>query len=576
MVGGGEGAPMLLFAPGANYSSYGSVYAVVLEESQFTLSVKSVLSMAQFHVSASATFPEVLFKHITIEKYYMMSLAAPPTLSTAWTARQSMSSKPSVTSAPLYSASKRTLPLLARVMGTCMHQWEASVSPIGQGQAAVEASVIAILIPLQSTLPPTATLRCRESTLPPTATLRCRESTLPPTATLRCRDSILPPTATLRCRDSILPLHPPPSTCPCHHGMVYTRRAGKAHRRKTLKKTSPVKQYSTRGPSYYNPDCINRTPERPHSAPTSPRVSALEICNSSPRLPLSPTTRPPPTPISPLSPEGYYVHHLATPQPAYVFSPISLPYPHPQDPRDRYLITKASRKLQFQMPFFWKPKEDGKKRTKHSPKHMLAAILSVVEENNSVRASAKTFNIDRKTLERYHNDDSDEMTEMDSDYSDPDNDLEDFEDLGLDDDYSVGDFVLVKFCGKQSVAHYAGRIAAKAFIELQQKMLETTHKLKMADVQIDGLKRSIQHAQLTDKEISSLDPDTRTYESVGRMFILTDVVEVREHLQKKAENWSDKIKTLENNKSYLERSLKDSENNIREMVQQKKDAAEGN
>nr|CAD7444603.1 unnamed protein product [Timema bartmani] len=126
--------------------------------------------------------------------------------------------------------------------------------------------------------------------------------------------------------------------------------------------------------------------------------------------------------------------------------------------------------------------------------------------------------------------------------------------------------------------HYKSRmvVTQKAFIELQQKMLETTHKLKMADVQIDGLKRSIQHAQLTDKEISSLDPDTRTYESVGRMFILTDVVEVREHLQKKAENWSDKIKTLENNKSYLERSLKDSENNIREMVQQKKDAAEGN
>nr|CAD7575029.1 unnamed protein product [Timema californicum] len=114
-----------------------------------------------------------------------------------------------------------------------------------------------------------------------------------------------------------------------------------------------------------------------------------------------------------------------------------------------------------EMPFFWKPKEDGKKRTKHSPKQMLAAILSVIEENNSVRASAKTFNIDRKTLERYYNDDSDEMTEMDSNYSDPDNDLEDFEDLGLDADYSVGDFVLVKFCGKQSVAHYAGRIDAK-------------------------------------------------------------------------------------------------------------------
>nr|CAD7392314.1 unnamed protein product [Timema cristinae] len=43
------------------------------------------------------------------------------------------------------------------------------------------------------------------------------------------------------------------------------------------------------------------------------------------------------------------------------------------------------------------------------------------------------------------------MTKMDSDYSDPDIDIEDFEDLGLSDDYSVGDFVLLKFCGHHEV-----------------------------------------------------------------------------------------------------------------------------
>nr|CAD7426840.1 unnamed protein product [Timema monikensis] len=112
-----------------------------------------------------------------------------------------------------------------------------------------------------------------------------------------------------------------------------------------------------------------------------------------------------------------------------------------------YLEQDAQHYFETIMPFFWKPKEDGKKRTKHSLKQMLAAILTVIEENNSVRTSAKTFNIDRKTLERYCNDDSNEMTEMDSDYSDPDNDLEDFEDLGLDDDYSVGDFVLPEVIG---------------------------------------------------------------------------------------------------------------------------------
>ncbi|PSN40340.1 Prefoldin subunit 1 [Blattella germanica] len=68
----------------------------------------------------------------------------------------------------------------------------------------------------------------------------------------------------------------------------------------------------------------------------------------------------------------------------------------------------------------------------------------------------------------------------------------------------------------------------KAFSELQQKMLETTQKLKLADIQIESLKRSQQHAQLTEKEIS-------------------------------------------NNKNYLERNLKESENNLREMVQQRKE-----
>lgn len=40
------------------------------------------------------------------------------------------------------------------------------------------------------------------------------------------------------------------------------------------------------------------------------------------------------------------------------------------------------------------------------------------------------------------------------------------------------------------------------------------------------------------------------------------------------EKADEKIKTLENSKVYLERSLKDSENNLREMIQQRKDKDE--
>lgn len=71
-------------------------------------------------------------------------------------------------------------------------------------------------------------------------------------------------------------------------------------------------------------------------------------------------------------------------------------------------------------------------------------------------------------------------------------------------------------------------------------------------------------------EVTKLDSNTKTYESVGRMFILTPLDDVKQNLKKKQEIADEKIKALENNKTYLEKNLKEAENNIREMVQQRK------
>jgi len=57
----------------------------------------------------------------------------------------------------------------------------------------------------------------------------------------------------------------------------------------------------------------------------------------------------------------------------------------------------------------------------------------------------------------------------------------------------------------------------QAFQELQTKMVSTTQQLKIADFQIEQLKRQIVHAKLVEKEIDSLPKDVRTYEGVGRM-----------------------------------------------------------
>lgn len=74
------------------------------------------------------------------------------------------------------------------------------------------------------------------------------------------------------------------------------------------------------------------------------------------------------------------------------------------------------------------------------------------------------------------------------------------------------------------------------------------------------------------REISGLDPSTNTYESVGRMFVLTPKSKVEENIRKKQITAEDKIKTLEGQMSYLENSLKEATNSLRELVQQKKDS----
>eukprot|EP00794_Sanderia_malayensis_P016847 gene16847-18546_t len=109
----------------------------------------------------------------------------------------------------------------------------------------------------------------------------------------------------------------------------------------------------------------------------------------------------------------------------------------------------------------------------------------------------------------------------------------------------------------------------KAFRELQEKVINTTQQVKIAESQIIHLRRTIQHASLTDHEISMLPESTRTFESVGRMFILKSIAEVRENIKTRSKKAEDKIKGIEANKEYLQKSVKEQENSIREMLQQR-------
>lgn len=64
----------------------------------------------------------------------------------------------------------------------------------------------------------------------------------------------------------------------------------------------------------------------------------------------------------------------------------------------------------------------------------------------------------------------------------------------------------------------------------------------------------------------------RVYESIGRMFALTTVPEMTATLKTRKETAEEIIKECDTHKAYLIKTLKGQEDNLRELVQQKRDA----
>jgi prefoldin subunit 1 len=110
----------------------------------------------------------------------------------------------------------------------------------------------------------------------------------------------------------------------------------------------------------------------------------------------------------------------------------------------------------------------------------------------------------------------------------------------------------------------------KAFEDLQVKMVSNRSQMKLIGIQSDQFKRQIQHSKLTEKEVGQLDESIRMYEGIGRMFILCDKKRIMDNLDEKMKSYESKITSLDKTREYLEKSLKDSENSLREMITAKK------
>lgn len=105
-------------------------------------------------------------------------------------------------------------------------------------------------------------------------------------------------------------------------------------------------------------------------------------------------------------------------------------------------------------------------------------------------------------------------------------------------------------------------------MELQGRLVETSSKLKQVQMQIRNKEAERKRCLLTLEELERLPDDTNTYMSVGRAFILEPKADLIKEQQGKSKECETTISTLQTSLEYLERQMKEVENNFRELLQQ--------
>uniref|UniRef100_A0A0M3HRL2 Prefoldin subunit 1 n=2 Tax=Ascaris TaxID=6251 RepID=A0A0M3HRL2_ASCLU len=134
----------------------------------------------------------------------------------------------------------------------------------------------------------------------------------------------------------------------------------------------------------------------------------------------------------------------------------------------------------------------------------------------------------------------------------------------------------LSLASKWVVAAYVHRMSSseeysaqlrRAFQELQMKMVETKQRIDHGEVIKRIQKQREKVASLTKEQLERLEADRAVYRSLGRMFLKSTVASEIERHSDEIRKAQEKIAAIDRQKEYLEKSLGESEKNLREMIQ---------
>ncbi|KAF9104498.1 hypothetical protein BGX27_010070 [Mortierella sp. AM989] len=104
--------------------------------------------------------------------------------------------------------------------------------------------------------------------------------------------------------------------------------------------------------------------------------------------------------------------------------------------------------------------------------------------------------------------------------------------------------------------------------DLQSKLQEATRMVASVQAQIQTREREKRLSELTIKELSSLQPDTVTYKSVGKMFIQEPLTDLTSELAARAKEMEKDMEALDKKRIYWERNKTEAQGNLQELIRQ--------
>ena len=103
--------------------------------------------------------------------------------------------------------------------------------------------------------------------------------------------------------------------------------------------------------------------------------------------------------------------------------------------------------------------------------------------------------------------------------------------------------------------------------EVESRATTSAHQLTLVKSQLAAKQRDVRLLTLTASELSSsVGPDARVYEGVGRMFILESLADVIARLEREKGKGEMELKALKTKVTYLETTHENAKENLERML----------